>query len=104
MAAAVPLAVGFAAGGGAALMGATTATAINIGMMAMTAAAMLIGPKKQEKGGSTQDFAKQEYTARANADPLPRVYGTVRIPAHMVWYGNFYERETRKSEAQSKVY
>ncbi len=104
MATAIPLAVGLTAGGAAYMLGATTALAINIGMFAMTVAMMLLGPKKQEAKLSTADYAAKEYTARADASPVPRLYGTVRLPAQLVWFGNFYYRDTKKSEAESRVY
>lgn len=104
MATAIPLAVGLVAGGGAAMMGVATATAITIGMTAMTAAQMLLGPRKPKGGETTAQFTAKEYTARADCTPLPRVYGTVRLPAQMVWFGNYHGRKTRKSASQSRRY
>lgn len=104
MAAAIPLAAGALASGTATAMGATAMQAMTIGMVAMTIAQMLLAPEMGPKQQSPTDFAVQEFTARADNEALPRVYGTVGVPANLVWFGNYYYLDTRKSQAESRVY
>jgi hypothetical protein len=82
----------------------TAATAINAASMVMGIVATVMSMKRQSKQKSNQDFTQVEYTARADNDPLPRVWGTNRLPGHLIWFGNYYSRETKKSQAESRVY
>ena len=104
MAAAIPLGVGLAAGGTAAMITSNMALAMNIGMMAMTVTQMIMNARKKPPKMSTGDFADVQYTARADNSPLPRIYGTVRLPSQLVWFGNYYKRKTKKKESESRVY
>lgn len=104
MAAAIPLAVGALASGTTYAMGYSAMTAMTVGMLAMTIAQMLLAPEMAPKQSSTTDYAVQEYTARADNESLPRVYGTVGVPANLVWFGNYHYRDTKKSQAESRVY
>lgn len=107
MAAAIPLAVGLAAGGitYAAVGGANALMwAMTAGMIAMTIAQMLMAPEVKQPKSSSADYELQEYTARADNVSLPRAYGTVGAPANLVWYGNFFYLETRASQSESRVY
>lgn len=108
MAAAIPLAVGLAVGGGTylALYGTAGALmwAMTAGMIAMTIAQMLMAPEVKSPNSSTADYALKEFTARSDNVDLPRVYGTVGVPANIVWFGNYYHQQTRASQSESRVY
>lgn len=104
MAAAIPLGVGLVAGGAAAMMGANMALAINIGMLAMTVTQLIMNSRKKPPKMATGDYADIQYTARADNTPLPRVWGTVRLPTHLVWFGNYYKRSTKRKESESRTY
>ena len=104
MAAAIPLAAGAIASGTATALGAEAMVAMTIGMVAMTIAQMLLAPEMNPRQSTSADFAVQEFTARADNEPLPRVWGTVGANANLVWFGNYHYRDTRKSQAESRVY
>lgn len=103
MAAAIPLGAFAVAGGGAAMLGANTALAMNIGMIAMTGAQLYMNSRKQVKK-SQVEFAVQEFTPRSDTNPLPRTYGTTRVPVQLVWFGNYYKKKTKKNASTSKTY
>lgn len=104
MAAAIPLAVGLAAGGITYAATGSLMWAMTAGMIAMTIAQMLMAPEVKQPKSSSSDYELQEYTARADNVSLPRAYGTVGAPANLVWYGNFFYLETRASQSESRVY
>lgn len=104
MAAAIPLAAGAIASGTATALGAEAMVAMTIGMVAMTIAQMLLAPQMTPRQSSSTDYAVQEYTARADNEALPRVWGTVGTNANLVWFGNYYYQDTKQSEAESRVY
>lgn len=104
MAAAIPLAAGSIATGTAMAFNVEAMTAMTIGMVAMTIAQMLLAPEMTPKQSSTTDYAVQEFTARADNEALPRIWGTVGANANLVWFGNYYYQDTKQSQAESRVY
>lgn len=108
MAAAIPLAAGLVAGGGTymALYGSANALmwAMTAGMVAMTIAQMLMAPEAKKMASTSSDYALKEFTARSDNVALPRIYGTVGLPANLVWYGNFFYAQTPSSQSESRVY
>lgn len=103
MAAAIPLVAGMAAGGGAYLAGLSTTWVMTIGMGAMMLTSMIMNAGQAQKM-QTSDYAIQEANPRADNTPLPRFWGTVRIPPQLVWFGNKYYEETKQSQANSRTY
>lgn len=104
MASAVPMIAGSVASGSASAMGAASSTAMAIGMVAMTVAQVLLAPSAKPNNSSAEDYATVDYTARADNEPLPRGYGTFGVPANLTWFGNYYWKETKKSDAKKRDY
>lgn len=104
MAAAAP-AIG-ASGGFASSFGAIMSSAssvINIGMAALSITMMIMNSRKQRPKSNTE-YANEPFTARADNIPLPRAYGSVRLPTNLVWFGNYYRLKTKKKDAESRTY
>lgn len=103
MAAAIPLVVGMAAGTGAYMAGLSATWVMTIGVGAMMITSMIMGAGQSQKM-HTADYAIQEVNPRADNTPLPRFWGTVRVPPQLVWFGNKYYKETKQSKANSRTY
>lgn len=104
MAAAVPLAVGLVSGGITFALTGSLQMAMTVGMIAMTIAQMLMAPEVKKPKSTSADYELQEYSARADNTELPRGYGTIGAPANMVFYGNFFYKDTTASQSDSRVY
>jgi len=107
MASAAPMAIS-AGTSIASTVAASTSSTLSMGIMAggmilSTVAQILLAPEKDTSGNETE-YATQEYTARSDNKALPRVYGTCRCNANMVWYGNYVYKDTVQSDAEKKDY
>ena len=103
MSAAIPMGVALAAGGTATAMGASSAMAMNISMLAMATTQLIMAGRQQNKK-TGYDYAHQTFTARADNTPLPRLWGTARLPSNLVWFGNLVEKKSNSKQAKSKLY
>lgn len=96
--------IGAFASGMSQSMGSSASTAMMVGMVAMTVATVLLAPKQQKPNKSSEQYATVDFTARADNEPLPRMYGTVGLPGNLTWFGNYYFLDTKKSESKKRDY
>lgn len=75
---------------------------VNVAMLGLQVGTMIWASKRNKKKKNSTD--EISYVANSTVEPMPRVYGTVRLGPNMAWFGNFYYRETSKKETDNWRY
>ena len=74
----------------------------NVAMLGLQVGMMIWASKRAKKKKNTTD--EINFVANSTVEPMPRVYGTVRLGPNMSWFGNFYSRDTPKKEVDEWRY
>lgn len=74
----------------------------NVAMLGLQVGMMIWASKRNKKKKNSTD--EINYVANSTVEPMPRVYGTVRLGPNMAWFGNFYSRETPKDQTDNWRY